>query len=78
MSEKIKLGISMGDPNGVGIEIILKIFEDKRMFDFFSPIIFAPIELLERQKQFFNLTTNLFLVKDAKKYHNGKLNVYQH
>ena len=76
MSEKIKLGISMGDPNGVGIEIILKIFEDKRMFDFFSPIIFAPIELLERQKQFFNLTTNLFLVKDTKKYHNGKLNVY--
>ena len=76
MSEKIKLGISMGDPNGVGIEIILKIFEDKRMFDFFSPIIFAPIKLLERQKQFFNLTINLFLVKDTKKYHNGKLNVY--
>ena len=76
MSEKIKLGISMGDPNGVGIEIILKIFEDKRMFDFFSPIIFAPIELLERQKQFFNLTTNLFLVKDRKKYHNAKLNVF--
>ena len=37
MSEKIKLGISMGDPNGVGIEIILKIFEDKRMFDFLAP-----------------------------------------
>ena len=76
MSEKIKLGISMGDPNGVGIEIILKIFEDKRIFDFFSPIIFAPIELLERQKQFFNLTTNLFLVKDTKKYYDGNLNVY--
>ena len=41
MSEnhKIKVGISMGDPNGVGIEIVLKIFEDKRMFDFFTPII---------------------------------------
>tara|TARA_Y100000996_G_scaffold399395_1_gene368400 strand:- start:264 stop:1280 length:1017 start_codon:yes stop_codon:yes gene_type:complete len=76
MSEKIKLGISMGDPNGVGIEIILKIFEDKRMFDFFSPIIFAPIELLERQKKYFNLNTNLFLLKDTKKHQNGKLNVY--
>ena len=31
---KIKVGISIGDPNGVGIEIILKIFQDKRMFDF--------------------------------------------
>ena len=76
MSEKIKLGISMGDPNGVGIEIILKIFEDERMFDFFIPIIFAPIKLLERQKQHFNFTTNLFLVKDIKNHCNGKLNVY--
>ena len=76
MSEKIKLGISMGDPNGVGIEIILKIFEDERMFDFFIPIIFAPIKLLERQKQHFNFTTNLFLVKDIKNLCNGKLNVH--
>ena len=38
---KIKVGISIGDPNGVGIEIILKIFQDKRMFDFFTPIVFA-------------------------------------
>ena len=66
----------MGDPNGVGIEIILKIFEDERMFDFFIPIIFAPIKLLERQKQHFNFTTNLFLVKDIKNHCNGKLNVY--
>jgi 4-hydroxy-L-threonine phosphate dehydrogenase PdxA len=49
MLGKIKLGISMGDPNGIGIEIILKIFEDKRLFDFFTPIVFAPIKLLERQ-----------------------------
>ena len=76
MSGKIKLGISMGDPNGIGIEIILKIFEDKRMFDFFTPIIFAPIKLLEKQKNHFDLTTNLFLVKDKKKDHRAKLNVY--
>lgn len=66
----------MGDPNGIGIEIILKVFEDKRIFDFFSPIIFAPIKLLERQKKHFNLTTNLFLLKDKKKYQKDKLNVY--
>ena len=76
MSKKVKLGISMGDPNGIGIEIILKIFEDKRMFDFFIPIIFAPIRILEKQKSYFNLTTNLFLLKDIKKYNNSKLNVF--
>ena len=39
--EKIKLGISIGDFNGIGIEIILKTFLDKRMLDFCTPIIFG-------------------------------------
>ena len=30
-TEKIVVGISIGDINGVGIEVILKTFEDKRM-----------------------------------------------
>ena len=31
-----------GDPNGIGFEIILKTFEDKRIFDFFTPIVDEP------------------------------------
>ena len=30
--DKIKVGISIGDPNGIGIEIILSTFEDKSIF----------------------------------------------
>ena len=55
MLGKIKLGISIGDPNGIGIEIILKIFEDRRLFEFFAPLIFAPIKLLENQKKHFQM-----------------------
>ena len=47
----------MGDPNGVGIEIVLKIFEDKRMFDFFTPIIFADSNLIWEQRKALNLKT---------------------
>ena len=75
MSDKIKVGISMGDPNGVGIEIILKIFEDKRIFDFFTPIVFAPIKLLKKQKAHFKLTTNLFPLNHQGKPHLAQLNV---
>ena len=57
MVGKIKLGLSVGDPNGIGIEILLKIFEDKRMFDFFTPILFAPLQLLENQKKLTLLKT---------------------
>ena len=45
-SEKIVIGISIGDFNGVGIEIILKTFLDKRMFDFCTPIIFGSAKLI--------------------------------
>ena len=75
MSDKIKVGISMGDPNGVGIEIILKIFEDKRIFDFFTPVIFSPIKLLNKQKTHFKLTTNLFSLNNQGKPHLAQLNV---
>lgn len=38
---KIKLGISIGDINGIGLEIIMKTFKDIRMLDFCTPIIFG-------------------------------------
>ena len=43
MKEKNKpiLGITTGDINGIGIEIILKTFSDKRMFEICTPIIFG-------------------------------------
>ena len=37
---KIKVGISIGDYNGIGPEIILKTLKDKSMLDFFTPVIF--------------------------------------
>ena len=40
-SEKIVVGISIGDLNGIGIEVILKTFQDKRMLDFCTPVIKA-------------------------------------
>ena len=42
--QNIKLGISIGDLNGIGGEIILKTFEDARMLEFCTPIIFASLD----------------------------------
>ena len=40
-SENIVVGISIGDLNGIGGEIVLKTFEDSRMLDFCTPVVFA-------------------------------------
>lgn len=72
---KIKLGVSIGDPNGIGIEIILKIFEDRRLFEFFTPIIFGPFKLLENQKKHFQLNSSLVLKNKNKRLQKTQLNV---
>ncbi|MAJ89993.1 MAG: 4-hydroxythreonine-4-phosphate dehydrogenase PdxA [Flavobacteriales bacterium] len=38
---KIKVGISIGDINGIGLETIIKTFKDNRMMEFCTPIIFG-------------------------------------
>jgi len=38
---KIKVGITQGDINGIGYEIIIKTFLDSRMFDFCTPIVYG-------------------------------------
>jgi hypothetical protein len=38
MSEKLKIGISIGDVNGVGLEIIIKTLADARIYDYCTPL----------------------------------------
>lgn len=47
MSKKLIIGISQGDTNGVGWEIILKAFSDAKMFDICTPIIYGSAKVGE-------------------------------
>jgi len=74
-SEKITLGISIGDFNGVGIEIILKTFLDKRMFDFCTPVLFGSAKLITAYKK--NMDINLLFngIRQIDAAIQGKFNV---
>ncbi|MDP3358588.1 MAG: 4-hydroxythreonine-4-phosphate dehydrogenase PdxA [Lutibacter sp.] len=74
-SEKITLGISIGDFNGVGIEIILKTFLDKRMFDFCTPVLFGSAKLITAYKK--NMDINLLFngIRQVDAAIPGKFNV---
>jgi len=41
---KIKVGISVGDLNGIGMEVIIKTFLDSRMMDLCTPIVFGGVK----------------------------------
>ena len=66
---KIKVGISIGDLNGIGLEIIIKTFKDIRMMDFCTPIVFGSSKVASIHRKAilmqdfnFNLINN---IKDA-------------
>ena len=42
---KIKLGISVGDLHGIGLQVILKTFQDNKILQKCTPIIFAPYNI---------------------------------
>jgi 4-hydroxythreonine-4-phosphate dehydrogenase len=41
MSDKLKIGISIGDVNGIGLEVIIKTLADARIFDYCTPIVYG-------------------------------------
>ncbi|WP_109302177.1 4-hydroxythreonine-4-phosphate dehydrogenase PdxA [Aquimarina sp. AU474] len=73
--EKIRLGISIGDLNGIGSEVILKTFEDSRMLDFCTPVIFASVKILSFLKKHYQINTNLHGIDKTSQILDGKINV---
>jgi 4-hydroxythreonine-4-phosphate dehydrogenase len=73
--QKVRVGISIGDLNGIGSEIILKTFQDPRMLDFCTPVIFANTKLMSFYKKHYKININFQGVEDASKVIDGKLNV---
>lgn len=73
--KKIKVGISIGDLNGIGCEVVLKTFEDNRMLDFCTPVIFASNKTISFQKKELGLNINYNGIPDANKALDGKINV---
>ena len=74
--EKIKVWISIGDLNGIGTEIILKTFEDSRILDFCTPIIFASTKTIAFCKKHFKNELRFQSIKDLKQIENDKINVF--
>ncbi|WP_421802059.1 4-hydroxythreonine-4-phosphate dehydrogenase PdxA [Flagellimonas sp.] len=73
--QKIKLGISIGDINGIGCEVALKTFEDPRMLEFCTPIIFASNKTISQQLKDLEINLKFNGVRDAEQAIEGKVNI---
>ncbi|MBF4486516.1 4-hydroxythreonine-4-phosphate dehydrogenase PdxA [Flavobacterium sp. CSZ] len=75
-AENIIVGISIGDLNGIGSEVILKTFEDSRMLEMCTPVIFANAKILSFVKKSFTSTVQFHGVDKLDQVVPGKVNVF--
>ncbi|MCQ2077317.1 MAG: 4-hydroxythreonine-4-phosphate dehydrogenase PdxA [Bacteroidaceae bacterium] len=72
---KIKIGITQGDINGVGYEVILKTFENEEMLNLCTPILYGSPKAATYHKKIIGNQTNFVTHESASQCENGALNL---
>jgi 4-hydroxythreonine-4-phosphate dehydrogenase len=62
MSDKIKIGISIGDVNGIGLEVIIKTLADSRIMDYCTPIVYGHTKVASFHRKALDITDFQFNV----------------
>ena len=73
-AENIIVGISIGDLNGIGSEVVLKTFEDSRMLELCTPVIFANVKILSFAKKSLDAGMQLHGIDSLDQIITGKIN----
>lgn len=74
-NNKIKIGITQGDINGVGYEVILKTFAEPAMMELCTPIIYGSPKVAAYHRKSLDLSTSFSIVNSASEAAFNKLSV---
>ena len=73
---RLKVGISHGDINGIGYEVILKTLGDSRILELFTPVIYGHAKVATFHKKFVNGHDLVFnSIKDADQVNSKRINI---
>lgn len=72
---KIRIGITQGDINGVGYEVILKTFSDPVMLELCTPIIYGSPKVAAYHRKSLDLSTNFSIINSASEAGYNRLSV---
>lgn len=72
---KIRVGITQGDINGVGYEVILKTFADPVMLELCTPIVYGSPKVAAYHRKALDLSTNFSIINSASEASEGRLSV---
>jgi 4-hydroxythreonine-4-phosphate dehydrogenase len=75
MENKIRIGITQGDINGVGYEVILKTFAEPAMLELCTPIIYGSPKVAAYHRKSLDLSTNFSIINSASEANHNRLSV---
>ncbi|HNP19339.1 MAG TPA: 4-hydroxythreonine-4-phosphate dehydrogenase PdxA [Fulvivirga sp.] len=70
-----KIGITIGDLNGIGPEVIIKALNDNRILKFFTPVVYGSTKVLSYYRKAFDMTDFNYAQFRDNRFHKGKVNV---
>ena len=73
-NSKVKIGITTGDINGIGMELILRIFTNRKIFDSCIPIVFGYQNLLGHYKKVLRIDLPIHRISTPREAKDGVLN----
>ena len=74
--EEFKIGITQGDFNGIGLEVILKSLMDPRVLDYLTPIIYSSSKVVSYHKNMLDAKSiNFHSVSEIQHAKRGRINV---
>ena len=71
----IRVGITQGDINGVGYEVILKTFSDPVMLDLCTPVIYGSPKIATYHRKAMDISTNFSIINSASEIEDGRVNI---
>lgn len=74
-SGKIRVGVTHGDFNGVGYEVILKAFSDPTMFELCTPIVYGSPKVAAYHRKAMDLQTSFSIISTAEEAMSDRLNI---
>lgn len=74
-NDKIRVGITHGDINGIGYEVILKAFSDPGMLDLCTPVIYGSPKVAAYHRKAMDIPTNFSIVSSAADIQDGRVNI---
>ena len=75
--DKPVIGITTGDLNGIGLEVIIKTFSDNRMLELCTPVIFASNKVINYYRRITpEHTFNFTSTKDMTKLNPKQINIF--